>query len=271
VVITGLLEHLRNMILDFVVTDNQLKTLLKHQREKVGDSRVVQWIDFFYDQLQYIRDYPMEYTLVIDLITIKLIDTLRTRVEAPATRKKKEDKEEVAKTEITPSAPVIEAPAPVAKPTCKMDMAQITKLQGVTGGIIQSSTPTFTRITLKDRNSQMFDIVANVEEVISDYYYLYTDIDGAVSNPPTSIISYKKIKSALSRDLVYKMAGAVGGTVFGTANANCVTIKDANGREFDVTVTDKDAISPFYFLCEDIGKAIEQFPSNMNKYIKARA
>jgi DNA polymerase III subunit gamma/tau len=196
VIVNGLLEHLRNMLMDFIVTDNTLKQMLKTQRDKITPSRVVDWIDFFYDQLQYIRDYPMEYTLIMDLITIKLIDSLKTTREGGS--KKKADKEvEAPKPEAAPVTPelalvpVIEAPQP---PMTKLDRDLVCKFRAAVGGITKDVNREYTRETIQAKAGHVLDVVTEDKCAISSMWVLCSDVNAALVDFPANMNQYLKIK-----------------------------------------------------------------------------
>ena len=106
-IIGSLMEHLRNMIMDFTVEDDSLKAILKSQREKIGDGRVGAWIEFLYEQLRFLREYPMSHWLLIDLVTIRFISTASEAPVKASTKKAKETKNANASV-----APLTEAAIP---------------------------------------------------------------------------------------------------------------------------------------------------------------
>jgi len=181
--INGLLEHLRNMVMIFKVEDKTLKSLLKAQREKIGEGRVADWIEFFYDQLKFIRDYPMEYSLSIDLITIKLIDSLTA--QKSLTKKKKGEEEPVV--EIIKAATKTDTIAP-------LDKEKILKLQQACSGIIAEVDPQFRRVTIKNKQGTIFDVTSHVSLVKSDYYIMDQDLDFVIQGYPESMETAVKIK-----------------------------------------------------------------------------
>jgi DNA polymerase III gamma/tau subunit len=183
-IVSSLLEHLRNMVMDFIVTDSTIKGLLKVQREKIGESRLVQWIEFFYTQLRFIREFPMEHTLIVDLITIKLIGTLR---EPAATRtRKSEAKEEtgVKKEEDTTMIPVVNSAVP-------LDKSQVDQLVEVCGGsIVEVQTvPKFFRATIRNHKGTKFDVVSEEKYAKSDLYIKQEDLEYAIKGYPASMES----------------------------------------------------------------------------------
>ena len=195
VLVTSLLEHLRNMILDFIVQDPTLKTMLKHQREKIGDGRIVQWIDFFYDQLEYIKDYPMEYSLVMDLITIKLVESMRVRQES----KKKKDDEPDKKVEKTEKAEAPAAKVVKSQALSTEDWAWINQIRSLTGATARASTPTRVTLAYKVKSEQgevdrVFDVVVSADHAMSDLYFLCSDVEAAIKDYPNNLNTYVKAR-----------------------------------------------------------------------------
>jgi len=172
---TALLEHLRNMIMDFIVKDASLRALLKTQKEKIGESRVVDWIQFFYEQLKFIRDFPMEHTLVMDLITIRLVDSMSERKP----RSKSEKTEKTDKVEKT------DKPEP-PKVTGALDRPLLNRLQTLCGGVISHVDPQFRAVTLKTSQAS-FDVVLASSLVKSEYYVLAEDLSKIIEGFPESM------------------------------------------------------------------------------------
>lgn len=172
---TALLEHLRNMVMEFVVKDSSLKSLLKAQKEKIGESRVVDWIEFFYNQLRFIRDFPMEYALVIDLITIRLIDSMSERKPR-------------AKSEKTEKAEKVEKPEKMepTKVAVALDRTLLNRLVTLCEGSIIHCNPTFSAVTLKTPKAT-FDVVSDVSLARSDYYILSDNLAKVVEGFPASM------------------------------------------------------------------------------------
>lgn len=179
IMLTNLLDHLRYMIMDFKITDNTLKTMMKTQCTKIGHARVTEWIMFFYDQLKFIREYPMEYSLTIDLITIKLVDTLNTKVK---TVKKVAKKETVTEKKVEPVA---------IKP---IDTNKVTELQRVCGGNLIGADKKFMAVTIQNNKGTVFDIVKDVSFVKSPYYLLEQDLEAVIQDYPNSMNTYIKTK-----------------------------------------------------------------------------
>ena len=196
-VINGLLEHCCNMIMDWVITDGTLRQMVKLQKEKIGESRVVQWVDFFYDQLQYIRDYPMKYTLVLNLVTIKLIDSIRVR-EAGPKKKKEERVAEDGKEAVEAPMPTKAAPAPTPakanEETFRRYQEALTKIKTVTCGIIQYTHPTGACTTVATSKGMVFDIVLEAANAVSANFFLYTDVEAAITDFPTNMNKYLQNK-----------------------------------------------------------------------------
>ena len=186
VMISALLEHLRNMIMDFLVEDKALKALLKAQKEKIGAGTVAEWIAFFYDQLKFIREYPMEYTLTIDLITIKLIDSLITRstvIKGKKTKKGEED--EIMLPTISDDTPTVILP---------INKDKAFALQQACGGTMVEVDPQFRRVTLRNDKGTIFDIVSHPSLVKSDYFILDTDLDIVLQDYPDHMADAVKTK-----------------------------------------------------------------------------
>jgi DNA polymerase III subunit gamma/tau len=173
--VAALLEHLRNMLMDFTVKDTSLKALLKSQKEKIGESRVVDWIQFFYDQLRFIRDYPMDYALVIDLITIRLVDSLNER--KPRAKAEKTEKSEKVEKQEKPEPP---------KVARAIDRTLLNRLQTLCEGQILHCSPTFSAVTLKTPRAT-FDVVSDVSLVRSDYYILSDSLSKIIEGFPASM------------------------------------------------------------------------------------
>jgi len=186
VVITALLEHLRNMLMDFIVQDATLKNMLRSQKEKIGEGRVADWIQFFYDQLRFMREYPMEHTLVIDLITIKLIDSMSTRKSEKTSRS-------TAKKEQTPKEKQVESPAQVSTPL--LDRDKVLQLQTICGGSITKVHPKFLCATIKNAKGTVFDVVADPRYVENTYYILGQDLDFVLQDYPTNMPKAIKTKN----------------------------------------------------------------------------
>lgn len=177
-IVSSLLEHLRNMVMDFIVTDSTIKGLLKVQRDKIGEARLVQWIEFFYTQLRFIREFPMEHTLIIDLITIKLIGTLHE--SAPVRARKSEAKEEGgAKKDVATMIPVSE--------TVPLNKDKVDQLVRVCGGSMMEVHPKFFRITIKNHKGTIFDVVSEDRYAKSDMYIRQEDLDFVILGYPTSM------------------------------------------------------------------------------------
>lgn len=197
-IIQGLLEHLRNLIMDFTTPDGTMKTLMKVQREKVGDARLVQWIDFFYDQMRYIREYPMEYSLVIDLITIKLIDSMTTRLESAPKRSKKETAAVAAPTpSAKPEAPAPEAAAvatPIPMPAAKLNMEAVGNLVNVCRGAFIECPADMRRVTIRNSVGTVFDVVVDPGAAKSTYYVLNSDLQQVIEGYPNSMNTYAHVK-----------------------------------------------------------------------------
>jgi len=174
-IMTALLEHLRNMIMEFTIKDNSLKALLKSQKEKIGEGRVVDWIQFFYDQMKFIRDYPMEHTLVMDLITIRLVDSMSERKpRAKAEKSEKQEKEE--KTAKTEASKVVGA----------LDRPLLNRLQTLCGGVITQVDPQFRAVTLKTPQAT-FDVVLDASLVRNEYYILSDNLSKVIDGFPNSM------------------------------------------------------------------------------------
>jgi len=190
VVVTDMLEHVRNMIWDWAISDGTLRQVVKLQKEKVGAIKIVQWIDFLYDQLKYIKDYPMSYQLVMDLITIKLIDTLKSPV-----KKKKEDK---AEAQAAPAEHVLNEPVPAPEAqkvdpelSAKYEQA-VNQMKLACGGIVQRKTDTYT--TMTGNRGTVFDVVLAPQFAVTQYYFLYSDVDKAVAGYPANMSKFLKLK-----------------------------------------------------------------------------
>ena len=192
VVVTGMMEHVRSLIWDWSVSDATIRQMIKMQRDKVGASKVVQWIDFLYDQLRYIKDYPMPYQLVLDLITIKLVDTLK----APASKKKKEEPAETkGEVEVmsAPTAPPAGSAAAQAPSQERADFeTAINKMRMICSGILQCKTDKYA--TMTSANGRLFDIVIAPQFAVSEYYFVYSDVDQAIENYPTNMSKFVKVK-----------------------------------------------------------------------------
>jgi len=199
-IITALLEHVRNMIMDFKVEDKTVKGLLKSQRQKIGDAQVVSWISFFYDQLKFVREYPMEYSLVLDLITIRLIDSLSKKSTTKSTRTS--SKNESPKTELkeseTPNSPNIPSHEEVSVEVINdipLDKEKVFSLQRACEGIIIETLPNFKRMTLRNGKGTVFDIVSTPDYVKSNYYILGSDLDNVINNYPEGMNTFIKINT----------------------------------------------------------------------------
>lgn len=183
-IVSSLLEHLRNMVLDFIVQDETLKTLLKAQRAKIGEVRLVQWIEFFYTQLRFIREFPMEHTLIIDLITIKLIGTMK---EPSAKAKKAEAKED---TPLKNNAPAISE----NNEAVPLDKDKVNQLVDICGGSLDEVHPRFFRVTIKNSKGTVFDVVSDPKYAKNMYYIRQEDMEFVIRGYPNSMESAVKIK-----------------------------------------------------------------------------
>ena len=266
VIITGLLEHLRNMIMDWKITDSTLRQMVKLQRDKIGDARVATWIDFFYDQLEYIRDYPMEYTLVTDLITIKLIETLRVRDAAPKKKKDEEPKTDEPKTPIEAAATPAPPPAPA-----RLNIEAINRLVIAIGGTIQHSHSSFTMMTLHYGQGQRLDVVTDVALVASDTYFMASDIDKAIENYPKNMRRYAHYKGVQPLDPIKVQAAVsvLGGAVVDQGNYYA-TIKVREDLTLDIVATAHAGVSKYYLLEPELAQALADFPTNINNYLKTK-
>lgn len=198
-VVSSLMEHLRNMIMDWFITDNALKSMLKVQKEKIGDARLASWIDFFYVQLTYIKEFPMEYSLMLDLITIKLIDTLNS----PVAEKKRQTKErdvikDAPETTASAEPPKDESPVAtvVATKTATLaplpiDRGLLDALEKVCGGMkLEISGPDWGRVTMRNAKGTIFDVVLSADKAKSPFYILSTDLERVVAGYPESMGTY---------------------------------------------------------------------------------
>lgn len=185
-VVSGLLEHLRNMLMDFLVEDKSLKKMLQTQRAKIGDARIAEWIQFFYDQLRIIQEYPMEYNLVLDLISIKLMDVAaRTK---PKSRAKKEEE--------TGDAPETggKAEASTPKKETVLDLDLVRKLQNVSKGVLEQISKDRKAATIKTGTGITFDIVMESALAKNSLYILESDLEAAVSGYPEAMNTVIKEK-----------------------------------------------------------------------------
>lgn len=191
-VISELLEHFRNMIMDFTIEDPGFKKLIKAQRDKIGDTKISEIISFFYDQLRYIKEYPMAYTLSIDLITIKLIDLINNvTTSSTNTRKKKPQKEQEQKDTQEPT-PTKE------KPDVKhmvLPLDKIRELCTACNGRMVSITPDKKCVTILSQRGTKFDVVFNKTYVVNDRYVLVQDLSEIIKDYPQAIKIYGKRKN----------------------------------------------------------------------------
>jgi DNA polymerase-3 subunit gamma/tau len=183
-VVSSLMEYLTDMLLEYTITDNTLKPLMKTQRDKIGDSRIASWLDFLYTQLRYIRDFPMTYTLLLNLITIKLMHEDEGKVSRKKEKAEKEEvKAEEAKT--TPTAPT----APL-----RVSTHEIEGLKKLCGGTILEVDVNLQWITLKNKNGTVFDIVTTSAFAKSPLYILSSDLTTACTDYPNNMPTVIKSK-----------------------------------------------------------------------------
>jgi len=180
-IMNSLLEHLRNMIMSFIVTDSNLRNMLKAQRDKAGDTRIAQWITFFYDQIKYLKEYPMEFSLVLDLITIRLIDTLSVSTKTIDKKKKEADEKQEEK--------VVEA-APAVKKADPLNKTLINELKEVCGGLITELTPDYCRVTITNAKGTVFDVVSNTQVIKNKLYILGENLPEVIKGYPQSMSTY---------------------------------------------------------------------------------
>lgn len=170
IIINCLLEYLRNMLMDFNVSDNAYKTLLHSQRERIGDANVVKWVTFFYDQLRFIKEYPMEYTLAMDLITIRLMATLDNFESVKVKKEKKEEKE------------VKEKKTEEKKDTGpKLNGSLVESLKNACGGTLKKVDLNNKYVTIQTKNGGLFDVVVDPSLSTTGYYLLDTDLLSAIT------------------------------------------------------------------------------------------
>jgi DNA polymerase-3 subunit gamma/tau len=187
-VITGLMEHLQNMLLDFIVIDSSIKGLLKAQRDKIGDSRIASWVDFFYEQIKYIREFPMAYSLVMNLMTIKLVDSLNIKIESKSNRKKADEIEE--KKEAVAAVP--EKSRINEKTFLNKDW--VNKMEQVCKGRVIEVTPDYRRVTITNEYGTTFDVVTDESLARTGLFLLGEDVPAVVADYPNSMDTYIKEK-----------------------------------------------------------------------------
>ena len=180
-VLNSLLEHIRNMLMPYVINDPNLKSMLKAQLEKISDGRAVQWLDYFQDQIKYLREYPMEYSLVLDIITIRLIDTLSVRIEKK--KKSAEDDEKKEKAEVAPPKPQ------------PLNNNLINELLQACKGTIAEASADYRRVTLINAKGTTFDVVAEPSLAKSQMFVLGADLPEILKDYPASMPKYAQQKN----------------------------------------------------------------------------
>jgi DNA polymerase III subunit gamma/tau len=188
-ILTALLEHLRNMVMDFKIKDANLKKLLKSQKEKIGNN-IAPWIEFFYDQLKFIKEYPMEYSLTIDLITIKLIASVNNFKTQTRTKKSKKEPKMESKTE----------PKEIQNAPQSLDHTKVYAFKDVCKGSIAQSDRYFSRVTIKNNKGTLIDLVTDPSLVVNTYYILSCDLDKAIQGYPEVMNSIVNINTGVNND-----------------------------------------------------------------------
>lgn len=196
-IITGALEHLKSMLMDFTITDTTLRKLVKTQRERIGDQYLYPWINFFYDQLRFLREYPMSYTLQVDLVTLALIGTLFSEPARKSVKTKKSEPD--APPPPVPAgsaAPAIGQPAPAQ--TQKVNQNLIARLEMVSKGSAVEVDELMQRVTMKTTAGDLFDVVVDPIYAKNSIYILDSDLQTAIKDYPQNMgaIARKRVANA---------------------------------------------------------------------------
>lgn len=182
IIITQLVEHVQNMLMDFKVENPGLKTLYKNQRDKAGDDRILEWLDILDDRLRFVKDHPTYYTLLIDSIAIRLINTMQhtVRTKAKATKEANAAISGISEA-VVPSKETGNINA------VKVDTVKADIFKRACKGSIVVFDPNLNRVTIKNQKGTVLDIVSSPEYAVSPIYILASNLDIAIKDYPNNM------------------------------------------------------------------------------------
>lgn len=190
VIIGHLVEYLSDMIMDWNIKDKNIRVLVKSQRDKLGEYQISRWIEVLTQFLSFIRNFPMPYTLLINILTIKLYSA----IEGGTPKKNVSEKPQKIsggekEKDILRGCDKSKEPSP-----SPLDKNKVANFQNLCGGTTISVDPNMLRLSFRHKNGNIIDVVSTPDMVQNSYYILGSDLDLAIVEYPKNMKNVIKTK-----------------------------------------------------------------------------